>query len=592
MTDDWWPTPLAHMADEDPWALDDVVVAELKSFDEKPHAGHRRLFAALVPIDQIKAVKATLANLDHNVSTSGPHPFYMKNRPFRPEFWVGAKELPSEKYEPLVLSWTSHDKTVLQPEPGFLMTYGLIPRSVEGGRVYWDDPRAPRHDIVTVTAPSVWDFPLGTHAYVSISKDYLQDYLTLRHMALVQIFWEIRWGPVDAEIEKRLNGEEGVNIDFPDRRLQIGRAMGDHSSVFTQVWGARLLAMPGALPITAETVDDVALVWPGINKPVTNAVAQGLRVTDYVCVNDSVLSAYEGRPGFSIIPESGAVSFGTQWSVGFCDRVGRNLIRLEAKKLYEGAPAAVVRYWHNFAVVPLPDSAFPAALGEPNIATRARAITYALVDLGEALSSLAQSLGIAISPEEFVGLRGAALDYSGWWTSEIAEPVSRNAPLSMPADAFLDRCMSLGKLLIESLSEAKLRVLLQAIGVPAKDIKELGTLKLLDRIVCLAQLAAATGLTLADDGVLLWERLSKEGTNPAQPISHLFALYDVRILQAHKANDRNQKLQVELKRFGIKPGQENPGYGRILDQVYDSLSAELAEIATKIESAAYPVIIR
>jgi hypothetical protein len=308
-----------------------------------------------------------------------------------------------------------------------------------------------------------------------------------------------------------------------------------------------------------------------------------LGVTDYICVNDSVLSAYEGRPGFSIFPESGSVSFGTQWSVGFCDRVGRNLIRLEAKKLYEGAPAAVVRYWHKFAVVPLPDSAFPAALDEPNIATRARDVTYALVDLGEALSDLALSLGLAISPEEFVGLRRAALDYSGWWKSEIAEPVSRNAPLSMPADAFLDRCMSLGKLLIEGLNEAKLRVLLQAIRVPATDIKGLGSLKLLDRIVCLAQLAAATGLTLADDGALLWERLAKEGTNPAQPIGHLFALYDVRILKAHKANDRNQKLQDELKRFGIKPGQEGPGYGKILDQIYDALSVELAEAATKIE---------
>lgn len=585
MSEDWWPATLAHMAGEDPWAHEDVIVAEIKSFDERPHAGQRRVFAALVPLDQIKEVEAAFAKLDHDVSTSGPHPFYDEDRPFTPTFWIGAKALPSDEYEPLILTWMSHDKTVLQPDPGFLMTYGLAQRSVEGGMVYWDDPQAPRHNVVSVTPPSVWKFPLGTHAYVSISRDYLQDYLTLRHMALVQIFWEIRWGKIDPEIEKRLGDEEGIDIDYPDRRMQIGRAMGEHDSVFAQVWGARLLAMPGALPITAETLDDDGLIWPGIDEPVTNEVARGLHMTDYVYVDDAVLSAYEGRPGFSIFPESGSVSHGTQWSVSFCDRIGRNTIRLETRKLYEGARAEVVRYWHKFAVAPLPYSALKAALDEPNIASRAKSVTYALVGLGEALSDLAETLHLGISPEEFVGLRRAALDYSGWWTAEVAEPASRNAPLSLPADAFLDRCMTLGKLLIEGLSEAKLRALLLAAGVPAKDIKGLGSLKLLDRVVCLTQLAKATGLSLTKDGAALWERLSKEGTTPDQPISRLFALYDVRILKAHKASDRDQKLQGELKRFAIKPGEEASGYGKTLDRVYDALSAELTEVTAKIESA-------
>jgi hypothetical protein len=172
MADDWWPAPLAHVPTEDPWAEENVTAAEIKSFDERPHAGQRRAFTALVPIGEIDAVKAALANLDHGVSSNGPHPFYDEGRPFKPEFWVGAKDLPQKKCETLILMWMSHNKTVLQPDPGFLMTYGLVPRAINGGTVYWDDPQAPRRDIVTVTAPSVWDFPFGTHAYVSISKDY------------------------------------------------------------------------------------------------------------------------------------------------------------------------------------------------------------------------------------------------------------------------------------------------------------------------------------------------------------------------------------------------------------------------------------
>ncbi|MCA1363418.1 hypothetical protein I6F14_23740 [Bradyrhizobium sp. IC3069] len=121
------------------------------------------------------------------MSVPAAHPVYLEDRPFKPEFWIGAKGLPSDKYEPLVLAWSLHEKTVLQTDPGFLMTYGLVPRSANEGIVYWDDPQEPRHNIVTVAAPSVGKYPLGTHTYVSISKDYLQDYLTLRNMALVQV---------------------------------------------------------------------------------------------------------------------------------------------------------------------------------------------------------------------------------------------------------------------------------------------------------------------------------------------------------------------------------------------------------------------
>ena len=199
-----------------------VVVAEIKSLDNPPFAVQRSTFAALVPSGQIDAVKAHLAQFDQNISTSGPYPFYMEDRPFQPEFWIAATNLPAEKYEPLVLQWRSHHSTVLHPDPGFLMTYGLVPRPGKAGTVYWDDPRTPRPAIVTVSAPALWNFPLTSRAYVSIARDFLQDYLTLRHMALVQVFWEIRWAKADADIDERLGEREGINIDdYSDRRFQI-----------------------------------------------------------------------------------------------------------------------------------------------------------------------------------------------------------------------------------------------------------------------------------------------------------------------------------------------------------------------------------
>lgn len=236
MSNDWWPKPLAHIPREDPWAQDPVVVAEVKSFDEQPLPGHRQTVAALVPIDQIDVVKEALAEFDHEVSASGPHPFFMKDRAYEPQFWIEAGHLPEEGYEPLVLSWSSHHTTVLHPDAGFLMTYGLTPRPGGDGIVYWDDPKTPRRGIVTVSPVSVWEAPLGTRAYVSIARDFLQDYLTIRRMALVQVFWELRWAAIDAEIQDKLGREESISVEFADRHYQLNRHITEHDTICAQVW--------------------------------------------------------------------------------------------------------------------------------------------------------------------------------------------------------------------------------------------------------------------------------------------------------------------------------------------------------------------
>ncbi len=295
-----------------------------------------------------------------------------------------------------------------------------------------------------------------------------------------------------------------------------------------------MVALPGALPITSDPLDDEGLIWPGIQKPVTHRVARTLGIGDYVYVDDAVLSDFEGRPEFEVYPESGSVVHGTQWSVGYCDRVGRNFIRLELKKLYEGAPSNIIRHWHKFAVRPVHSSAYPAILDEPNIGKRAKSITFAAASLDAALSVLARSVGLSdLGPGDFIGLRRAALKYRGWWKFETTEAIARHVPLGLPVDAFLDRCMSLYKLIVEGLSEGALRRTLQAIGVPPEDFADFRTLKLLDSIVRLAQLAKASALSISKNGALLWERLNREGTVPVQPIACLFALNDLRTLKAH-----------------------------------------------------------
>lgn len=582
----WWPKPLAHVKDIDPWADADVVVAEIRSFDDEAHIGHRHVFSALVPVAELDEVKKKLARFEDGVQTSGPHPSASLMHPYTPKFWIETEGSPRSTYEPLVLSWRSHDKTVLQLDPGFAMTYGLVPRSIGNGEMRWDDPTGPVYDIATVSAPSVWKFPSGTAASVTVRRDYLQDYLTLRQMALVQVYGEMRWGRTDGAIETRLAGTEGVDIEFPDRRYALRRSWDDKGIIAAQVWGARVIAEPDGLPISENALEKDGLLWPGYKDPVTDAAAMRMSVLDTAYVSDTVLAGYEGRPEFLVNPKSGSVGFGTQWSVGFCDRIGRDLIKVELKKLYEGTPPHITRDWHRHAVAPPSETALERMANERDVGTRSEELVFALVALGESLSRLAEAVPLAgLSPEDFVGLRRKALEYHGWWTFDIIEPIARHIPQTLTEDSFLDRCMVLNKLVTEGLSEKSLRLVLRALGVPEEPLEKLRALKLLDALVCMAQLAEAKGLELPRQGKEVWQRLQRDGTDPAQPIDHLFALYELRVLAGHRASNRRERLAKELKRFNLTLGGLGSGHGLLLDGVYDWVIRDLEAAKNKINTA-------
>jgi hypothetical protein len=44
-------------------------------------------------------------------------------------------------------------------------------------------------------------------------------------------------------------------------------------------------------------------------------------------------------------------------------------------------------------------------------------------------------------------------------------------------------------------------------------------------------------------------------------------------------------LLEELRRFGVTPGEEAVGCGKILDNIYDAPSAQLRDAIAKIEAA-------
>jgi hypothetical protein len=578
MDDDWWPKLLEHIAAESPWEASDVTVAEIKSFDDPGGRGYRHTFSALVPVTDLEEVEAHLGSLSYRVETSGPNPVPESAGHYTPKMWIGAVEPVKQRFEPLVAAWSSHDTTTLAVDPGFLMTYGLAPRAAES-EVRHDNPSAPDFDVVCVRSPSIYLNGKHSSANVTISRDYIQDYLTLRGMALVHVYYEQRHGTDDVLIST-LGDEKELYFNLQDRQFQISRGAG--RNCIAQVWGARMVARPAGLPITADPLDTTGLPWPGVDGLTTHGTAGAMKPFDYVYVNDRVLEAYEGKPGFDLHPESGSVSFGHQWSVDFCSRVGRNFIKLELKKLYEGAPDRVIKHWHSHAA-PFDAGAFGA--NTRNIAVRAGELVFSQIALGEALASLANRLtGSALRGVDFTKLDRTDLDVRGWWSAATTAPIGQHVPVDLPLDRFFNRVLALNSLLVEGLGEAKLRKLARSLGAPPDRTDEFRGLKLLDLIVRMSSLSHQTGIPISDGTGVLLERLDAIA-EPEQPLTCLFALHDLRILGSHGGRPTPAQTSEVLLRFGIAAGAGAGGYGLALDVVYDRLKEEISRASQAIAFA-------
>lgn len=585
MDETWWPTLLAHVPRQTRWDERDVVVAEYKTVEgSADDSGERRSYTVLVPMTDLDVVLKNLAKLDTQVETSGPFPVADAAGVYHPKFWIGARDLPRDRYEPLVLAWTANNTTTLAPSPGFLMTYALAPRNV-GQATHYDDVTGPVRDVVQVSAPSVYSVPTRTEGRVTIARDYLADYLTLRGTALVEVYFEIAWGKADQDALDALAGRKAAEFQLNDRLIALNNDRPDHFCA--QVWGARIIARPSGLPISDDPLKKEGLRWPGFAEPINKERAAKLRVPDFAYVKDAVLGTYEGAEDFDVSPLTGGVRYGAQWGVSFIDRIGRDLLRLELKKLYEGAPAPVIRHWHGFAV---PAPAQPQKLrDERNIAIRARELVDAFLELGDELAGVAALLGAKLGAEDFTGLERADLKYRGWWNGTDVEPITRHAPLDMSRDAFLERCVSLSNLVIEGLSESRIRMLVDQIGVPAADTAKLRTLKLLDIVVRVGQVANSSGLKFGDKQINLWERLTQDGTTPAQPLDRLFALNDLRQVKSHKKKEAAETMKAALERYDLDPARNAAGYGAALDAIYDQLINELQSVAGTLRKLNGPV---
>lgn len=582
--DSYWPQSLKHLASPyDDGIYEDVVIAEIDDQAHMGNKGFRKVSTALVPLQVLDDVLKSRGSIGWEVSSWGPHPCVDNDDVYDTSFWIEGRQGKDERFQTILNGWKHHDQEVILPDSVMLMTYGLVPRYLSNGLVCWDDPRRPAYDVIR--AQSHVDYnrkqsrPL---VRITMKRDYLEDYCSLKQCAAVAVYYEERFSTDDLTFASVLGGNEGNEFYLPGRLLGLATLKDSYHSdapQMSRVWGSRLILKPTRRPIT--DAEDPVLEWPDHPGPMTFERAAGKWLYSYVA--DAVLNEYEARPEFSLHPESGGVSYGGWWGTSYTDRIGREHIRVELKKLYEGCPPHVIAHWHRFAVSKLVAEHDQSLHGDRNIAVRAKELISSFLNLTGALTDLSAYVGLDFTQEEIGSLTTHEVHYSGWWRLEVMKPLTNVVRLTANRDEFLNRAVSLFKLL-ELLKPAPLRNTLLEIGIPREQMKDLATLRLLATLCQFVAQAKEHGFDPIADAEHVVPSL--DVARPLPVFKRIFALNSLRVAAAHNpGNDKERKISDAAMAFGIDIAAMAGGWGCAIDCMYDGLAADLDEVANLLRSA-------
>lgn len=522
------------------------------------------LNTALISPALVSRIKSSHVN--PFVETSGA--YFDKNYVYKPSFWLYVSPSSGlKKAEPLVVSWKSANKTILSIDQGFLSAFCLVPRLLKD-EIYWDELSQPDYEVVKNRLASEYEFPNQTEAYVKVKKGYLDQYLACRKKVAVQLFTIIKEIDIDDNIKGLLN-EKGYYIEeFNQFEIRISKFSHKEDVARLEINGYKIIQV-------AELRDDTSPAghyWKGIEGIVTEDRTRHKMVGEYAYISDDVLQKYEVDDDYEVHPDSGGVRYRGQWAVSHCERIGRNGIKVELKKLYEGTPDDVIGYWNKYSI-----DISEVGEGE-NIAAKAKRLTRKYFLFGRLFCQVANKIcHSSFSPIEIITLDQDAIDYTGWADFPDYKPISHHVCLrNFSKEDFICRCKKLYILLGENLQERNLRKIINTIGFSLDDTKSCRSLKLLEFFLKYLFVSVETGLDPIQDKETIVGR-TKELTE-FNMLSKLFALNDIRQLDAHKKGNFTLKFNLALEEFDIEPPSISNNYARICDQIYDGLNDLFVDI--------------
>ncbi len=296
-------------------------------------------------------------------------------------------------------------------------------------------------------------------------------------------------------------------------------------------------------------------------------------------MSDEVLDIYEQDDKYHVCPESGGVGYKNQWSVSQASRVGRNHIRIELFKLYEGTPSEVIAYWNKFSV-----DESKVDFDAENIAEKSKRLVYAYLDFAEWLSAIIYNyFDTSFTTEQIIKLDRKKLNYYGWFIDESIKPITYHLAHKLSRQAFLYRSKKLQLFLVENLVEKNIRKI--AVDIFKIDLgkfkqnekEEFRSIKLLNLILNYIRIASGAGLNLKNDSVEINSRLEKEIVE-MELANMLNAINILRLLDSHQAGTTSDvKMSKALKTFGIETNEVNDNFLDACEIIYDKTEIVLRE---------------
>lgn len=545
-----------------------ITVAELKTIEKNGLKETIDINTALVSSNLINKIKSS--HIDPFVNQSSA--YYNKDYKYKPSFWLYLSKSPGlKKAEPLAVSWCSGNHTILMIDQGFLSAFDLSPRLLDD-EVRWDDLKEPEYDVVKNKLLSEYKSSTHSEAFVKIKKEYLETYLAYRKKTAVQIFKVIRDIPINEEISFLLQEKEYFIEESKQFEIRIRRFNYQENTARLEINGFKVLLEEYVNGNEEKTV--TGHYWKGIDGLVTEWRARHEMPFEYVYVSDNVLAAYEADEDYEVYPLSGSVSYRNQWSVTYCERVGKNAIKIEIKKLYEGNRYAVIDYWNKFSIHPS-----EIVEGE-NIAEKAERLIKKFFLFGRIFADLFNHLfGFNYSSKDIISLDEEYIEYTGWSDFPEFKAIAQHIDLkSFSREQFISRCKKLYILLGENLKLAPFRKIADMMGFTVSEIKELGSIKLLEHIIDCLKIVEERGLHLIrDKEIPIEEVLANKNSNLLWGLS---ALNSIRQLDAHKTNDTKARLHKALINLGIHPNSISNNYADACWQVYDSIENMFIDLNT------------
>jgi hypothetical protein len=548
-----------------------ITVAELKTINKDGFQEIIDVNTGLVSSSLINKIKPSHVN--PYVHLSGA--YYRGDYEYKPSFSLDiSKSSGLKKVEPLVVSWCSGNHTTFMVDQGFLSAFKLSPRLLET-EIIWDDLTKPEYNVVKIKPLSEYEFPNYTGAYVKINKSYLETYLAFRKKVAVQIFIIQKNIPIDEEILFLLKGKDYFIEEDKHFQINIKKSV-NTEYVHLNIKGFKVLL---------ENIDNnekedttTGHYWKGIEGLVTEWRARHEMPFEYVYVSDKVLAVYETNEDYNVYHLSGSVSYRNQWAITHCNRIGKNAIKIEIKKLYEGNTFETIDYWNQFSIHP------SEIIEGKNIAQKAESLTRKFFLFGRIFINLFNHLfEFNYTSQDLISLDEERIEYTGWSEFPEFNAIAQHVDLkSFSKEQFISRCKKLYILLGENLKEKPLRKIVDTLGFPISETEKLRSIRLLELILSYLKIMDESGLHPINNKSTLLERILESKNKNI--FSKLSAINSIRQLDAHKTNDSKTKLQKALIDLNVEPNAISNNYSDAIWQVYNSIDEMFSDINTLLSN--------